>query len=210
MVDFNAQGLANLACTFVKAGQSAASLFGALARAAQRRVCNFNPQGLLNIAWAFASVCQSNPSLSMALIRAAEQCTSDFHEHNLHMAMWALSRRECLKGACTVFDHVDCAGISFSPLCFEALLMECEERGLLEHEVAIVKGLECLAGKYGSATGFTAFAKHMAAMRLMANKMQSTDSQWRTDASREACNVTFVCIWCACCGPGPLMLDVQS
>ena len=45
-------------------------------------------------------------------------------------------------------------GLSFSPLYFEVLLMECEQVGLLEHEIALLKGLEGRAGNHGTEIGF--------------------------------------------------------
>ena len=50
MIDFNAQGLANTAWAFATAGQSDASLFMALARAAEWRKGDFNAQDFANTA----------------------------------------------------------------------------------------------------------------------------------------------------------------
>ena len=46
MSDFNSQGLANIAWTFVTARQSNAQLFTMLARNAERSLCDFNHQAL--------------------------------------------------------------------------------------------------------------------------------------------------------------------
>jgi len=44
--------------------------------------------------------------------------------------------------------------------------MECEQRGLLEHEIAVLKGLADLESSYGTKMIFDALTKHVAAMRL--------------------------------------------
>ena len=66
MGDFNPQDLANTAWAFATAGQKDASLFAALATAAQRHMGAFNPQALANTAWAFATAGQQNASLFTA------------------------------------------------------------------------------------------------------------------------------------------------
>ena len=67
MGNFNSQGLANAAWAFAKADQSDASLFAALAAAAEQRMGNFNSQELANAAWAFATADQTDASLFAAL-----------------------------------------------------------------------------------------------------------------------------------------------
>ena len=54
-------------------GQKDASLFAALAKAAERRMGHFNPQHLANTAWAFAMVGQKDALLFTALAKAAER-----------------------------------------------------------------------------------------------------------------------------------------
>ena len=44
--------------------------------------------------------------------------------------------------------------------------MECEQRGLLEYEVSLLKGLECAEGDHGSEIIFRAGIKRCAAMRI--------------------------------------------
>ena len=56
-----------------------ASLFAALAKAAERRMGHFNPQNLANTAWAFATASESDASLFRDLVRAAERCVGDFN-----------------------------------------------------------------------------------------------------------------------------------
>ena len=60
MGDFNPQDLTNTAWSFVTVGQTDASLFAALATAAERRMSDFQLQNLANIAWAFATVGQTD------------------------------------------------------------------------------------------------------------------------------------------------------
>ena len=144
--NFNGQDLANTAWAFAKAGQLDASLFAALAREAERRVGDFNAQHLANTAWAFAKAGQLDASLFAAVARAADGRVGDFDAPSICMTLWALSRHESLRDAWSLLEHAHCAGYSFSPLCFGALLMECEQRGLFEHEIALLQGLEATAG----------------------------------------------------------------
>ena len=79
--ELHARDLASIAWAFAKiamAGQKDASMFAALAAAAQRRMGDFSPQSLANTAWAFATACQNDASLFTALTRAAERCMGDF------------------------------------------------------------------------------------------------------------------------------------
>ena len=55
MSNCNPQELANTAWAFATASQSDASLFAALATAAEQRMGDFNPQALTNTAWAFVT-----------------------------------------------------------------------------------------------------------------------------------------------------------
>jgi len=63
--------------------QKDASLFGALAKAAERRLGDLNPQDLANTAWAFAMVDQKAASLFAALAAAAELHLGDFNPQDL-------------------------------------------------------------------------------------------------------------------------------
>ena len=65
------------------ADQSDASMFAALATAAERRMGDFNSQGLANAAWAFAMASHSNASLFAVLAKAAEQRMGDFNSQGL-------------------------------------------------------------------------------------------------------------------------------
>ena len=71
MGELNLQNLANTAWAFATAGHMDASLFGALATAAQRCMVAFNSQALANTAWAFATARQDDASLFAALATAA-------------------------------------------------------------------------------------------------------------------------------------------
>ena len=111
-------------------GQLDAQLFMALARIAEQRVSEFNAQDLANTAWAFAKVGQLDASLFAALGRAAECRVGDFNGQGLRMTLWALSWRESLKDGWSLFDLGKCIAVCFGLPLFEALLMECEQRGL--------------------------------------------------------------------------------
>ena len=54
--EFNPQGVANTAWTFVTVNYRDEKLFAALAIAAERRLSEFNPQLVANTTWAFATV----------------------------------------------------------------------------------------------------------------------------------------------------------
>ena len=75
-------------------------------------------------------------SVGRVMHMVAEWRVGDFDEQDLCMTSWALSWRESLRDAWSLFEHVKRIGVSFSPLCFGALLMECEQGGLFQHEIA--------------------------------------------------------------------------
>ena len=56
MSELNAQGIVCTAWAFATVFRPDEELFTALARAAERRVCEFNAQDLANTAWALATV----------------------------------------------------------------------------------------------------------------------------------------------------------
>ena len=70
MDDLNLQNFANTAWAFATAGQKDASLFVALATAAERRMDDFNPQNLVNTAWGSLTVGIQTPD-SMKKLGAA-------------------------------------------------------------------------------------------------------------------------------------------
>ena len=83
--------------------------------------------------------------------------------------------------AWSLFKHAKCTVYSFSPRCFEALLTECEHRGLLHDEIALLKGLPRLEGTRGDNVGEMSFraasTQRVAAMRLVkANGIELPDS----------------------------------
>ena len=72
------QGLPNTAWAFATSGRSNATLFTALARAAEWHVGDFHAQQLANTAWAFATIGESNALLFTALAREAKWRADDF------------------------------------------------------------------------------------------------------------------------------------
>ena len=78
MGELSTQDIANTAWSCASAGQNDASLFAALATAAERRMSDFNSQELANTAWAFALAGQKDASLFAALAAAADQRIGDF------------------------------------------------------------------------------------------------------------------------------------
>merc|ERR1712224_418376 len=117
---------------------------------------------------------------------------------------WSFSQRESLRDAWSLFEHARCTGISFSPRCFEALLMECKQRIFFEHEIAFLKGLQNAAGNHCAEVGFGPAVKRVGAMRLTEiNEMTLSDSQLDTGTNHKAGDAASVCILCGCCGQRP-------
>ena len=98
------------------------------------------------------------------------QLVGKFNQEDLRMTLWGFSRRESLTDAWSLFAHAQPHGHSLSPPCFEVMLMECGQRGLLEHEIALLKGLERTGGAHGGEAEFGATVKHVGAMRLAKTK----------------------------------------
>ena len=71
-----------------------------------------------------------------------------------------------MRDAWSLFDCAKCLGISFSPFCLGAVLMECEQRRLFEDEIAFLKGLEGAAGNHYTKLDCGAGTRRVAAMRL--------------------------------------------
>ena len=67
---------------FATAGQHVASLFAALAKAAEWRTGDFKLQGLTNTAWAFAMADQVDASLFAAMAATADRRVVDFNPQN--------------------------------------------------------------------------------------------------------------------------------
>ena len=85
-------------------------------------------------------ICDGGPLGCMAgenIARAAEWHLADFNSQDFSMVLWALSRPESLNDACRLFDQARHIRVAFSPLSFGAMLMEYEQRELLEHEVVL-------------------------------------------------------------------------
>eukprot|EP00747_Dinoflagellata_sp_TGD_P095470 gnl/TRDRNA2_/TRDRNA2_166478_c2_seq3.p1 gnl/TRDRNA2_/TRDRNA2_166478_c2~~gnl/TRDRNA2_/TRDRNA2_166478_c2_seq3.p1 ORF type:complete len:445 (-),score=59.94 gnl/TRDRNA2_/TRDRNA2_166478_c2_seq3:34-1368(-) len=100
------------------------------------------------------------------LAATAMRREGDLTMKQLGMMLLALCRCEDLSDAWSLFDHAKAvSGISFAPFCFEALLMECEQRGLLEHEVAVLQALE-RAARAEEEFAFAESTRRVAAMRL--------------------------------------------
>eukprot|EP00747_Dinoflagellata_sp_TGD_P201064 gnl/TRDRNA2_/TRDRNA2_74526_c0_seq1.p2 gnl/TRDRNA2_/TRDRNA2_74526_c0~~gnl/TRDRNA2_/TRDRNA2_74526_c0_seq1.p2 ORF type:complete len:130 (+),score=16.62 gnl/TRDRNA2_/TRDRNA2_74526_c0_seq1:659-1048(+) len=90
------------------------------------------------------------------------------------MTLRALRTRD----AWSFLDHV--GDISLSPPCFGELLMECEQRGWMQHMVALLKRL----GDFGVATSY-------AAAMCVAAQSEVKLSHSQVDTA------PFLCIWCA-------------
>merc|ERR1712224_566027 len=109
----------------------------------------------------------------MALARSAERRVGNFDTKSHPMAVWALTRRDRLKDAWNFFGYSKRIGRFLDPVYFvyfiNPLLMECEQRVVVEHEIALLKGVEGAAGikgNNGAEMGLGAATKRVAAMRL--------------------------------------------
>eukprot|EP00747_Dinoflagellata_sp_TGD_P042637 gnl/TRDRNA2_/TRDRNA2_142199_c0_seq1.p2 gnl/TRDRNA2_/TRDRNA2_142199_c0~~gnl/TRDRNA2_/TRDRNA2_142199_c0_seq1.p2 ORF type:complete len:116 (-),score=10.78 gnl/TRDRNA2_/TRDRNA2_142199_c0_seq1:28-375(-) len=115
------------------------------------------------------------------------------------MTLWALSRPDILKDAWAFFDHVKLRDDSFSPKSFGALLMECEQRRLPEHEIQILCDLERRACSIVTNLHFSAVVYRVAAATLYAAKVSSSlDTASRFGARQTASFAKAKCIWCTC------------
>ena len=142
MDQFNAQSVANTAWAFATVGQKDEQLFKELARMAERRMDQFNAQEF------------------------AEQYVGHFVPQALLTTLYALSWHEYLRVAWSSFEHAERLSVPLSPQCFEALLLKCEQRGLSEHEIALLEGLEGATGNHSIELSFGAPMKFIAAVRL--------------------------------------------
>ena len=82
--------------------------------------------------------------------------------------------------------------------------MECEQRGLFEHESALLKLLEGVADNHRMEMDFGAAAKRVAAMGLADLKeTELPDSKLGTGIDDERGNATFACVLRMCSRQGP-------
>ena len=131
-------------------------------------------QELASTAWAFATAGQSDVQLCRSLTRSIEQHVGNFNVPDLRMVLWVVSRHESLEKAWNLLDQATCVSALFSPLCFEALLMECEQRGLSEHEIAVLKGLARAAGISDVEIGFRNFGAATTHMAITPKQLSPT------------------------------------
>eukprot|EP00747_Dinoflagellata_sp_TGD_P058075 gnl/TRDRNA2_/TRDRNA2_150949_c0_seq4.p1 gnl/TRDRNA2_/TRDRNA2_150949_c0~~gnl/TRDRNA2_/TRDRNA2_150949_c0_seq4.p1 ORF type:complete len:145 (-),score=19.84 gnl/TRDRNA2_/TRDRNA2_150949_c0_seq4:226-660(-) len=113
------------------AGQSEMPVFISLARVMQQRVREFNTQDLSNTAWAFSTTGRWEVSLFAALAEAVTQRVREFHKKIFLVTYWALSRYERLRDVWGCFE-LSRDTVLAMPLCGGLLLMECEQRGLIQ------------------------------------------------------------------------------
>ena len=91
----------------------------------------------------------------------------DMEKESLDMISWALSRCANLTHVWGLFKSAIFAGnIFFFPENFRTLLMECEQRGFMDHEVDLLRGLKGTVGSHDADMGFGSATKRVAAMRL--------------------------------------------
>eukprot|EP00747_Dinoflagellata_sp_TGD_P201857 gnl/TRDRNA2_/TRDRNA2_75333_c0_seq1.p2 gnl/TRDRNA2_/TRDRNA2_75333_c0~~gnl/TRDRNA2_/TRDRNA2_75333_c0_seq1.p2 ORF type:complete len:118 (-),score=9.61 gnl/TRDRNA2_/TRDRNA2_75333_c0_seq1:41-394(-) len=112
----------------------------------------------------------------------------------LHVTLWATSQLR-VTDVWSLLDHAKEVGISFSPICFEVPLVECEQRGLYGHEVRLLTVMDDMACKHGAGGIFSAATKHVMAMALLQARVMQKLSH-----SDSLLGPAYVCMWCTCCG----------
>ena len=90
--------------------------------------------------------------------------------------------------------------------------MECEQRGSLDREIALLKGLQGTSGNHAAEMGFRAATKRVAAMCLLqTNVIELSDSRVGDHVDRKLGNAACASFWRVCCGQGPpLPLDSRQ
>ena len=118
---------------------------------------------------------QQDEQIFMALAKTAEWRLAEFNAQDLDNSAWAfaLSLHERFTQVWSLLEHVEANGISSSPLCWTALLMECEQRGLCTNRIALLNGLGVAAN---TEISFGAAVDRVAAMHLaQTNEMKLPD-----------------------------------
>merc|ERR1712146_627234 len=85
---------------------------------------------------------------------------------NTVFSWWALLQCERLRDTWSLFNHAKNVGYSFSPCCCEVLLMECEQRKLYGHEIALFDVLEYAVSSDNASMDLRAPNERVAALRL--------------------------------------------
>ena len=88
---------------------------------------------------------QSEAQLFVVLARAAELRLGDFNVQGLANTAWALLRLANWTDAWGLLKHISCTGQSSSLTWvqeFGTLVMECEQRGLMDYEMIFSRGME--------------------------------------------------------------------
>eukprot|EP00747_Dinoflagellata_sp_TGD_P215308 gnl/TRDRNA2_/TRDRNA2_88027_c0_seq1.p2 gnl/TRDRNA2_/TRDRNA2_88027_c0~~gnl/TRDRNA2_/TRDRNA2_88027_c0_seq1.p2 ORF type:complete len:179 (+),score=31.62 gnl/TRDRNA2_/TRDRNA2_88027_c0_seq1:184-720(+) len=158
MSAFNGQNLANAAWAFAKVGHLDDMLSAAFVAAAEQQVSKFNGQGLADTAWALAVMGRSEMLLFAAIASEAPRRLPDLCQERLCMMLWALS--QCNNLGCTwnLLKHAQCSVHGFGPLLFGAVVMECEQRGLRDCEIALLNRWQCF-GKSACEVDFAAVVR---------------------------------------------------
>eukprot|EP00747_Dinoflagellata_sp_TGD_P007935 gnl/TRDRNA2_/TRDRNA2_117568_c0_seq1.p1 gnl/TRDRNA2_/TRDRNA2_117568_c0~~gnl/TRDRNA2_/TRDRNA2_117568_c0_seq1.p1 ORF type:complete len:134 (+),score=12.67 gnl/TRDRNA2_/TRDRNA2_117568_c0_seq1:409-810(+) len=112
----------------------------------------------------------SSTSALASAIEHAARSISGLRDENLRMILWAAARCEHLTPAWAFLKHArmhacECSAIT-SPCCFESLLTECEQRGLLDHCIFMLRELEHAARSCCVELGFRAATANAVAVRL--------------------------------------------
>eukprot|EP00747_Dinoflagellata_sp_TGD_P025958 gnl/TRDRNA2_/TRDRNA2_131609_c0_seq1.p1 gnl/TRDRNA2_/TRDRNA2_131609_c0~~gnl/TRDRNA2_/TRDRNA2_131609_c0_seq1.p1 ORF type:complete len:136 (-),score=15.38 gnl/TRDRNA2_/TRDRNA2_131609_c0_seq1:34-441(-) len=128
--------------------------------------------------------------LLRALSRSAEHRASEIGTQNQCMMTWALSRyKDGLADASRFIDRAKCVVDQFIPLCLGPLIMEFEQRVLMENAVQVARELEASVCSPGTSMGFQGIAA------LCSAYMHEAASLAAQNATAVAAK--FRCIWCS-------------
>eukprot|EP00747_Dinoflagellata_sp_TGD_P122715 gnl/TRDRNA2_/TRDRNA2_173677_c15_seq1.p1 gnl/TRDRNA2_/TRDRNA2_173677_c15~~gnl/TRDRNA2_/TRDRNA2_173677_c15_seq1.p1 ORF type:complete len:162 (+),score=13.06 gnl/TRDRNA2_/TRDRNA2_173677_c15_seq1:256-741(+) len=139
--------------------------------------------------------------LMEALTRSLQRRILDLNCKNALMSLWALARHASLQDTWRFLDHakLKVTDALFGPLCPGAVLMECEQRSLLLHEVQLLMGFDARRNSVDLDMCMGAATIHVAAMCTAATGFPTLrDAQECTRIKRGASSNEIACIWCSC------------
>lgn len=186
-----------------------------LASASLPTLSEYIPSGLATTAWAFARLRVLHQPLLEAIASAAIPKITEFQQEELRMLLGSLARLDDLSHVWSLLnaaeDHRralhaprnDCYDLSrgWMVSTLSTLLAECEQRGFIQEEVALLKAC---APAHGDDGGLRAAVSNTIAMRLYAagHHQEAIDSL-RDAASKGLWNSASQMVWGACAASSP-------
>ena len=201
--NFNSQDFANTLWAFAMT-RCILPLFVTLVREAEWRAGDLKSQELSNTAWAIAAAAWSDMPLLAVVATATRRALRGFKQDQLRTTFWALSRHESLVEVWSLFEHAMFAGHCFSLRCYGALLMESEQRELLDRETALLRGLEGVPASTSTTMGYITATKRVAAMHFVEmTEIEWTDCGWRYVEDQFLGEASLLGNWHACSRQSP-------